>query len=317
MPDDATQWLVAPLLVVALAVFTGCGAVVRGHAHRPPASAIGASGAAPTAAPSSPSVVPPLAPRPHVEKPDPATAARTLVGWLVHDLPPGSVSVAALDTDTGVSFGSGASSGMWMASTYKLFVLEALLAARQGSGGLSGGELADAQAAIEKSDNPAGYRLYLDAGGRSALSRLAHRLHMRHTIPWAADPTFTTTSARDCLELLRAVVGPGGALDAASREQLGDLMRNVQADERWGVGVVADPGTSFAIKNGWLGVDNTNGYGHDDDDRWIVASLGVVTVQGHQLLLAVLTQHNPSKDAGVALVERLARLTATAVRDRR
>jgi hypothetical protein len=80
--------------------------------------------------------------------------------------------------------------------------------------------------------------------------------------------------------------------------------------------VVADPGTSTATKNGWLAVDDTNGYGHDDDDRWIVASLGLVTVQGHPTVMAVLTQHNASMDAGVALVERLARLTATAVRAR-
>jgi beta-lactamase class A len=225
------------------------------------------------------------------------------------------VSVAALDTSTGARFAAGARKGMWMASTYKLLVLENLLAVQQDDGGLSAGELATAQSAIENSDNVAGYQLYLDAGGISALTALTNRLHMRHTVPWAADPTFTSTSAPDCLKLLHALVRPNATLNANSREQALGLMRNVEADQRWGVGVDADRGTSFANKNGWLAVDNSNGYGHDDDDRWIVTSLGVVTVRGHQLLLAALTQHNESMATGVALVQRLARLVATAVGD--
>ena len=36
-------------------------------------------------------------------------------------------------------------------------------------------------------------------------------------------------------------------------------MRNVEADQRWGVGVAADPGTDFANKNGWLNIDDDNG----------------------------------------------------------
>ena len=42
-------------------------------------------------------------------------------------------------------------------------------------------------------------------------------------------------------------------------------MRNVEADQRWGVGAAADKGSRFANKNGWLSIDDSNGPGETDD----------------------------------------------------
>ena len=83
-------------------------------------------------------------------------------------------------------------------------------------------------------------------------------------------------------------------------------MDNVEADQRWGVGVIADPGTTFANKNGWLAVD-------DDNERWLVNSDGIVTVHGQQVLISVLTQHDASEAAGITLVQQLAQAVAPAV----
>ena len=73
-----------------------------------------------------------------------------------------------------------------------------------------------------------------------------------------------------------------------------------------GISAAADPGALTGLKNGWLPVD-------DDGGRWIVSSVGMTTVAHDPVLLAVLTEHQPSEEAGIALVEALARPAAQAV----
>ncbi len=211
---------------------------------------------------------------------------------------------------SGRRYSAGATSGMWTASAYKLYVLEALLL-NQGS--LSDNQVGQATTAIENSDNVAGYSLYLAAGGNSGLSSAAAHFGMTHTVPGNSDPTFTRTSARDCLTLLSNLIRRNGPFRADTRSFVLDLMRNVEADQRWGVGVTADRGSTFYNKNGWLSVDNGNGADESDDGLWITTSIGIVTVKGQRVLMAVLTQHNRSFDAGVALVQQLARAITPAV----
>lgn len=221
--------------------------------------------------------------------------------------PSGAVSYAALNTKTHASISGGQTSGMWTASAYKLFLLEALL--------LHGASYSDddAQAAIENSDNAAGYRLFLDVGAQSGMASAFQRFGMTHTVPGNSDPTFTTTGAPDCIKLLRNLVAPG-VFSTQQRDYVLGLMRNVEADQRWGVGVVADKGTTFANKNGWLSIDDSNGPGETDGGLWAVTSLGVVTVGGDQVLMAVLTKHQPDMETGVRLVQDIARAIAPVVR---
>jgi hypothetical protein len=84
-------------------------------------------------------------------------------------------------------------------------------------------------------------------------------------------------------------------------------MANVEPDQRWGVGVAADRGTTFYNKNGWLSIDDSNGPGENDDGLWAVTSLGIVRCSGDRVLMAVLTRHNPDFQDGVTLVEQLAK----------
>jgi beta-lactamase class A len=226
--------------------------------------------------------------------------------------PAGSVSVAALNVASGATYAAGSASGMWTASAYKLLVLETLLVKVQARG-LTSAQQQLAEAMIEQSDNEAGYELFLQAGGRSALVATAASFGMAHTVPGRTDPTFTTTSGADYLVLLRNLVRTDGPLTAASRAYVIGLMSDVDSDQRWGVGVVADPGTTFANKNGWLAIDNENGPGEDDDGRWAVTSVGIVTVGGESLLMAVFTQHQSSMATGVALVQSLAKTLAPTV----
>jgi beta-lactamase class A len=233
-----------------------------------------------------------------------ATAAR---------LPKRAISVAVVNMHSGASFRWGERRGMWTGSVYKLLVLEALLLQRQRTHAwFSYYELADITAMIRQSDNKAGYAMYLDAGGSAGLAAAAKRLGLRHTHIGIADPALTTMDARDGITLLRDLAGAGPLTESSRRFTLG-LMRAVQADQRWGVGVVADRGTTFANKNGWMQVGRYNAPGEDDNGHWLVNSLGVVRVHGQRLLMAIFTRHNPDCDTGIDLVERLARVIAPVV----
>jgi hypothetical protein len=155
--------------------------------------------------------------------------------------------------------------------------------------------------------------MYLAAGGSAGLDAAARTLGLRHTTIGRADPALTAMSASDGVRLLRNLVS-SGPLGKQSRAFVLDLMRNVQADQRWGVGVLADRSTSFANKNGWMDVGDDNDPGESDGYLWLVDSLGIVQVHGQQLLVAVFTRHNPDRDTGIRLVEQLARLAGPAVR---
>ena len=110
----------------------------------------------------------------------------------------------------------------------------------------------------------------------------------------------STSGASDQVTLLDDLVRTNGPLDAPSQAYALNLLHNVEADQTWGVTAAADPGTQSAVKNGWLAVDA-------DNDLWEVNSDGVVTVDGRQLLISVYTAHDASEQAGISLVESLAR----------
>lgn len=306
---------VAAAALSAVLLLAGCGASTAGHGAtvQPVLPRISNAAAQPSTIPAVavPSSRP--TPLPSPRAPSARTVAAAKIAAVARGLPPGSLSVAVLNPRTRDRFTWGGTTGMWTGSVYKLLVLETLLLQRQGSAGwFSSSEYADITAMIEQSDNAAGYRMYLDAGGSAGLTAAARKLGLRHTSIGRADPALTAMSADDGVRLLYDLVSPG-PLDKQSRAFVLDLMRHVQTDQRWGVGVLADHGTSFANKNGWMDVGDDNDPGEDDDGRWLVVSLGIVQVHGQQLLMAVFTRHNPDRDTGIRLVEKLARLAGPTV----
>ena len=235
-------------------------------------------------------------------------AAAARIAALVGSVPDHAAFVAALNTSTGVRYLAGSTSPIWTASCYKLVLVETLLLQHQQQGtSITGDEITDATAAIENSDNVAGYQLWLDVGRNDGMQQAMPTLGLTHAVAEGSDPTFTKLTGPDTLALLDNLVDAKSPLDAESRSFILGLMRAVEADQRWGVGAAADPGTTFANKNGWLSIDNDNGPGESDDGRWVVNSLGVVTIAGRQVLLAVFSEHQPSFAAGVTLVESLAK----------
>lgn len=277
-----------------------------------PSGALTPSASTSTSAPTTSSSR--TSPAPHRPTLARSATVKAALDKLADQLPVGGVSVAALNTKTGARFTYGATSGMHTGSVAKLFLLETVLLQHQDDGTpLSDYEMDLATPMIENSDNKAEYSLFLSAGGNEALEDGFPRLGLHHTVPGLSDPALTTTDATDGVILVDNLVRTNGPLNAYSRSLALGLMRNVESDQRWGVSAVADPRTTVALKNGWLSVDNDNDASENDDGRWLVSSVGVVTVRGQQVVLAAFTQHGGDFVGGIHLVESLVKAIAPAV----
>ncbi|MFD3609600.1 serine hydrolase [Streptomyces atroolivaceus] len=205
------------------------------------------------------------------------------------------VSVAVLDTESGAgaAYGDGAYDA---ASIVKVDILAALLLRAQDEGReLSGAEHAYAEAMIRRSDNTSATELLKVIGGEKELDAANERLGLTGTKAahaWG----LTQTTAADQVRLLEAVCGTDSVLSAASRAYLTELMGQVEADQRWGVSAA---GTDAVLKNGWMPRTTTG--------LWDVNSIGRVESGGHTLLIAVLSRGHATKEAGIALVESVAK----------
>jgi hypothetical protein len=76
-------------------------------------------------------------------------------------------------------------------------------------------------------------------------------------------------------------------------------MENVTADQRWGVSGDVPAGVTVALKNGWLPLKGTNG-------DWQINSVGWISGDGRDYLMAVLTTGNPSEQYGINTIDQLA-----------
>ncbi|MEU0304187.1 serine hydrolase [Streptomyces sp. NPDC006175] len=205
------------------------------------------------------------------------------------------VSVAVLDTESGAraAYGDGAYDA---ASIVKVDILAALLLQAQDEDReLNGAEQAYAEAMIRRSDNTSATELLKVLGGEEALDAANGRLGLtgtRAAHAWG----LTQTTAADQVRLLEAVSGTDSELSAASRAYITELMGQVEADQRWGVSAA---GTDAVLKNGWMPRTTTG--------LWDVNSIGRVTSGGHTLLVAVLSRGHATKEAGIDLVESVAR----------
>ncbi|WP_405801528.1 serine hydrolase [Streptomyces sp. NBC_01506] len=190
------------------------------------------------------------------------------------------------------------------ASIVKVDILAALLLDAQDHGtALTAQQKQLAAAMIRSSDNAATDELWKAIGESAGLAAANERLGLTATKPgqdghWG----LTSTTAADQMVLLEAVLGDADSpLTADSRSYLRSLMNTVVADQRWGISA-ADDGKGSAgtpvLKNGWLPRSATG--------LWDVNSIGSVEYGGHTLLVAVLSDGQPSYEKGVALVERAA-----------
>ena len=282
------------VLVVSLAV------VLRGHGGSSPPAA----GTGPAVAAETPQAARAASPAGQAN-PLSGTAASYVAGRS------GSVLAAVYDVRTGQSWRLGDGPAQAEASVVKLDILETLLA-RQGGNPLSLGDQSLSQSMIEDSDNDAATSLWDEAGGTAGIGAYNDSAGLTRTTPSACVtcPGFpwpgwglTTTVPQDQLTLLRQIVAPGPRplLPAAERSYVLSLMENVVPDQRWGVSGGVPAGATVALKNGWLPLN-------DAKTDWQVNSVGWVSGDGRDYLVAVFTTGNPTEQYGIDTISTLSSL---------
>ncbi len=114
---------------------------------------------------------------------------------------------------------------------------------------------------------------------------------------------------QDQLTLLRQLVvpGPRPLLPAAARSYALSLMEQVTPGQRWGVSGGVPPGVRVALKNGWLPLD-------DARSDWQVNSVGWISGDGRDYMIAVLSTGNPTEQYGIDTISGLSSLVWTAMR---
>jgi Beta-lactamase enzyme family len=220
----------------------------------------------------------------------------------------GTVLAAVYDLRTGQTWTTGGGAPQDEASIVKLDILETLLNQHARSGAaLSSLDASLAQSMIEDSDNNSATDLWNAVGGGAGIGRFNSAAGLAETTPsgCVVCPGFpwpgwglTKTVPADQLALLREIVQPGGLLTAADRSYALGLMENVTASQRWGVSGGVPAPVTVALKNGWLPLNNA-------DTDWQVNSIGWVSGQGRDYLIAVLTTGNSTEQYGIDTISGL------------
>jgi beta-lactamase class A len=211
----------------------------------------------------------------------------------------GTVRVAVYDLATGQEWSLGDGAAQAEASIVKVNILETLLSQRPD--GLTASDQALAQEMIEDSDNDAATSLWDEVGGATGISAYNAQARLTQTTPSACVQCtgfpwpgwgLTTTTPADQIALLRRLVEAGGPLTSAEREYVLSLMENVTAGQAWGVSGGVPAGVTVALKNGWLPLDDAN-------TDWQINSIGWVSGDGRDYLLAMLSTGNPDEQYGI------------------
>jgi beta-lactamase class A len=213
-------------------------------------------------------------------------------------------SVAVLDKKTGEKYAYRGTVAYDTASIVKAQILACMLLHDQDAGhGPTSSEMALATPMIRLSDNDAATSLFEHVGERSAVGRCDRRLGLTHTVVNSAWG-LTRTTADDQIKLLSQFVDAASPLKASSRKTIFTLMSSVSESQDWGIPSIARSGETATVKNGW---DTRS----DDDGLWAINTIGRVTGgDGHvNVSVAVLSHDNRSMSAGVALVQKVAKLT--------
>jgi beta-lactamase class A len=259
----------------------------------------------------SPSPIPALAepsatPQP---APDPTVAVQASIASYVTGRR-AHAGIAVRDRITGLAVAYQETVRFDTASVVKANILAALLWRNQRANrSLTAAQGDLAEDMIVHSDNDATDALWDAAGGAAGITNANQAFGLSQTSVnqdgyWGA----TLTTAADQLRLLGALADLGGPLSTISQGYEWNLLAHVDTDQRWGVPRAAGPAaTAVYVKNGWLDDKNDRG-------RWIMNTVGRIVEPGHDWLVAILSDHNPTEQSGMTLVETLAAIALDGLR---
>jgi Beta-lactamase enzyme family len=228
----------------------------------------------------------------------------------------GRVEADVLDLSTGRQWTLGQQAPQAEASVVSVEILEAVLNQRMAQRvvlSLTEQELSPPM--IEQGDDAAATTLWGDVGSARGIRALDHKVGLVHTspsgclqCPGSSSPGWelTTTTPQDQVTLLRQLVQPSGVLDRNDQKYGLNLLENVTPSQRWGVSGGVPGGVPVALKNGWLPLNAAN-------SDWQVNSIGWVSGDGRNYLMAVLSTGNPSEQYGIDTLSRLGAMVWSAL----
>jgi hypothetical protein len=223
----------------------------------------------------------------------------------------GILAVGVVDASTGAVAVFDGKRPFQSASIVKADILAALLLEHQQMRTpLSKRQQALAAEMMEGSSDQAASELWAEIGEANGLTHANDELGLNQTKPgsgtlWAT----TSTTVDDQLRLLADLASRNSPLWPKSRSYELGLMRHMAADQAWGVTAAATPGTSSAVKDGWLP--------DGSESTWVINSIGVISRDGHEVLVAILSAGQPSEPAGIARVDAAAKDAVSAITEGR
>jgi beta-lactamase class A len=275
----------------ALLLLVSCGGTAS--ARRPS----GAAARTPAPASSAPSTT--------TSTEDAASSPFTSLGSYIANRS-GEVTATVYDADTGRTWELNPGVTQDTASVVKVEIMGAALQEAQASGqAVPESEAQSMPSMIENSNNDSATALLSDVGGPSSLATFDRAAGMTNTtpstvvlIPGTSLPGWglTTTTALDEVRLMSKFAYSNALLTDASRGYGLALMENVETDQRWGVSAGVPGGSAVALKDGWLPLQPSN---------WQVNSVGWISGQGRNYVLAVLTTGSPSEIYGIATINEI------------
>ncbi|WP_411135538.1 serine hydrolase [Streptomyces sp. C10] len=186
------------------------------------------------------------------------------------------------------------------ASVAKTIILAALL--YQKGGTLTEAEDALARKMITESDNASATTLWKQLSDLTdpakpnpvKIQEFLDKAGMDHTVldkegSWG----LTQVTADDQAKLLRLFSGDDDAvLGSKARSYALGLMNHVQSTQRWGATAGAPLDSVIQVKNGWLQRSQNPDVDSFDKGDWKVNSMAVLTENGYDSGLAILTENN-------------------------
>lgn len=204
----------------------------------------------------------------------------------------GSLTAAVHDHRSGHLITYEAARRVECASIIKVTILAMLCdRAQREKRSLTASEKSRADLMIRHSDNDAAQSIWLDLDGASTAGGFVRGLGMNETTPRSAWGLIRS-SAKDQMILLDAITHDTKRFDASNRSYMLGLLRGVESEQRWGVGVIS----GAAVKNGWLPYDG----------QWLVNSIGAVQNADRDYTVVIL-QIAPSMESGKATIDEAAR----------
>lgn len=209
-----------------------------------------------------------------------------------------TVSVGIYDANTGKTYTYNPSKTYYTESVVKMSMLADVLYQKIP---ITSAENSLLTKMIENSNNSAASTIWRQLGSDQSVQSFFQKAGMTNTVAgtggwWGR----TTTTVLDQLTMMKYFAYPNTLLTDSQRAYGLNLMRNVQADQRWGTGSGIPTGVSVALKNGWVT--------SNPPSTLYVNSVGHIKGQGKDYVIAVLTTNNKSLSYGIETINKISSL---------